>query len=210
MGKSNYTGNEDSYTQASDPDAASSVDRGALSRQLSANAMARAAAANAPKPSRDFDDVMPVSDAMEAANSNPDLSPVGPRVTPASSVQAAPVKRPVSVAESLSSDESVMPSDAKRNSLRAHANLATDRANAFGQRGLDENGMPIQDMIKMASLQARKKPNPKLNSLRATRSAMMGMKEGGSTKNYCTPDGKINLGQGRVSTASKGKKNAAW
>jgi len=38
----------------------------------------------------------------------------------------------------------------------------------------------------------------------------LGRKAGGSIKNYTTGDGKINLGQGRVSTASKGKKNAAW
>jgi len=38
----------------------------------------------------------------------------------------------------------------------------------------------------------------------------LGRKAGGSIKNYTTGDGKINLGQGRVSTSSKGKKNAAW
>jgi len=38
----------------------------------------------------------------------------------------------------------------------------------------------------------------------------VGRKEGGSIKNYTHSDGKINLGHGRVSTASKGKHNSSW
>jgi len=56
----------------------------------------------------------------------------------------------------------------------------------------------------------RMNPNPKLASLRGTRNTMMGMKDGGSTKNYTDKGGKLNLGSGRISTASKGKKNAGW
>jgi hypothetical protein len=57
-GRSSYQGNEDSYTQNSDPDAAESVDKGALSRRLAAAAAARAAtpaSTPAAAPSRDFD-----------------------------------------------------------------------------------------------------------------------------------------------------------
>jgi hypothetical protein len=54
-GRSAYQGNEDSYTQASDPDASSSVDRGALTRQLMAAAAEREAAPAMTMASRDFD-----------------------------------------------------------------------------------------------------------------------------------------------------------
>ena len=57
-GRSAYQGNEDSYTQASDPDASESVDKGALSRRLAASAAARDMETSSPRASRDFDSDM--------------------------------------------------------------------------------------------------------------------------------------------------------
>jgi len=38
----------------------------------------------------------------------------------------------------------------------------------------------------------------------------IGHKTGGSIKNYTDKSGRLNLGSGRVSTASKGKSNSSW
>jgi hypothetical protein len=64
-GRSSYQGNENSYTQASDPDAAASVDRGALTRQLIAAAAARDAEAPVARAARDFDAVDMVAPAAD-------------------------------------------------------------------------------------------------------------------------------------------------
>jgi len=199
MGKSNYTGNADSYTQASDPDVASSVDRGAASRALAKKAMDEANAvrnlqiSTSPNYGDDIrnskSDASPYedepNDPMEAANMRADLSPVSPRATPTRLGQnvSAPVARPVTAAQMLS------------------------RPRLPDQQRVDatEADQAIIDRIAQ-----RMNPNPKLGSLRRTRSAMMGMKDGGEAKNYTHKGGKINLGSGRISTASKGKKNAGW
>ena len=199
MGKSSYTGNADSYTQASDPDVASSVDRGAASRALAKKAMEEADAVRNLKiltgPNYGDDirnsksDMSPYedepTDPMEAANMRADLSPVGPRAMPTRPGQdvSVPVARPVTAAQMLSRPR-------RPDQQRADAKAA-DQA--------------IIDRISQ-----RMNPNPKLNSLRSTRSTMMGMKDGGTAKNYTDKGGKINLGSGRISTASKGKKNAGW
>ena len=199
MGRSNYTGNADSYTQASDPDAASSVDRGAASRALAKKAMDEADAvrnlqiSTGPNYGDDIrnskSDASPYedepNDPMEAANMRSDLSPVGPRAMPTRPGQNsnASVARPVTASQMLSRPR-------RPDQQRADA-AAADQA--------------VIDRIAQ-----RMNPNPKLGSLRGTRSAMMGMKDGGAAKNYTNKDGKINLGSGRISTASKGKKNAGW
>jgi hypothetical protein len=199
MGRSNYTGNADSYTQASDPDAASSVDKGALSRLLAKKASDEADAvrnlqiSTGPNYGDDIrnskSDTSPYEDEphdpMEVANMRANLSPAGPRVMPTRPSQdvSGPVARPMNAVQAVTRPR-------RPDQQRAEA-AAADQA--------------IIDRISQ-----RMNPNPKLNSLRATRNTMMGMKDGGSAKNYTDKGGKINLGSGRVSTASKGKKNAGW
>jgi hypothetical protein len=70
-GRSSYQGNENSYTQASDPDAVDSVGKGALTRQLIAAAAARDAEAPvAARAARDFDAVEMAAPAAEETTPN--------------------------------------------------------------------------------------------------------------------------------------------
>ena len=223
MGKSNYTGG---YDSSSDDWAGSSVEKGAASRALAKKAMDEADAvknlkinSGSSSPSHDFDSDMDSAIYATAPRSRTDAEAIANAVSNTNyenyenEDNRIPSKSPsktVSAADSLSSNESIVPSNAKRNSLRAHANMATDRADAFGQMGLDEYGNPIQDNVKLASLRARKAANPKLNSLLRTRDSMLGMKKGGSTKDYTDKSGKINLGHGRISTHTPSKKNPSW
>ena len=96
-GRSAYQGNESSYKQESDSDAADSVGKGAASRRLAAAAAAREEApARSTRASRDFDAVdmpkvsAPDMDALEEANKRENLSPVGPRGMPSRVVTPTP------------------------------------------------------------------------------------------------------------------------
>ena len=138
-GRSAYQGNEDSYTQESDPDAADSVDKGAMSRRLQAansstqeerDAVSNLKISTEPKigpvkeypKGRDFDavDTAPSMDDMEAANQRENLAPVGPRAMPTRPGQnvsgVMPVKK--SAAQVVASEAPA--GNPKLNSLRGH------------------------------------------------------------------------------------------
>jgi len=232
-GRSAYQGNENSYTQASDPDASESVDKGALSRRLAAAAADRDMETSSPRASRDFDSDMgdvtysapsrmrsdsnAIANAEESAKRTmptrpgQDRSGMAMPTRPGQSTSGmAPIaapRRPVASSNDLAESRAIRDAMARSEAESGRAKVREQDARMSApSTPVDETTLPLSERIKLSKERMGRGSGPTdTRSVNERFKAMFGMKKGGAVKKMASGGSVSSASRRADGIATKGK-----